>query len=163
MRVGQWSEESSIHTKGGWRQQYARVLWWRDRVQAQDIAANPNSDYLQELYAFFVICLSLRDWLEKSGAVPDAELNGLFKTSAPLQACRDIANGVKHFELDPKRRSTDALVILLQYKAPPFIVFRTRDGYEQFVELPDLVNSCVRDWQLFLNARSLLDGPAESR
>jgi hypothetical protein len=130
------------------------VLRYRDRILAHNTeTAHDNQVLMDDIYAFCIICLALRDWLEREKAATKDDLRVFFERSVPLQVCRDIANGVKHLELD-RNPSTSGFSIGRQYKAAPFVVFESRDGRQDLVELPELVKSCVTDWQGFLKARA---------
>lgn len=92
----------SEHTGSGWRGQFARVLRWRDRLDAlgarDDFGLAPvvTFDYI---YAFFQNCYHLRDWLRNSGAVKEDVLQQFMTGNVEMGVCRDIANGTKHLRI----------------------------------------------------------------
>jgi hypothetical protein len=67
-------------------------------------AADPT-DRCDYLYAFFESALHLRDWLEDTGAVPEAELQTFFETNEDMRLCRDFANSRKHYSLSRPSQS----------------------------------------------------------
>ena len=53
-------------TPRGWREQYDRMLRWRERLRAPGgMDEHRRDDY----YAFFVVCYHLKDWLKNDSAV----------------------------------------------------------------------------------------------
>ena len=75
----------------GWRSQYDRTHRWFERVakigtrQTQSAGTEHERD---TLYAFFQNCYHLQDWLRNSNAVPQTELESLFKAHVELQVCQ---------------------------------------------------------------------------
>jgi hypothetical protein len=91
----------------GWQSQWARVQRRLEDVR-KVYAGRPGStdDAIDDLQSFFEVVHHLRDWLgndPSSGATfPDATV--VLEGSDVLRICGDLANGSKHFKLDPKRR-----------------------------------------------------------
>jgi hypothetical protein len=55
--------------------------------------------------AFFQNCYHLRDWLLCENAMPQHEIEQLFKNNAELRICGDLCNATKHLALTfPKQR-----------------------------------------------------------
>jgi hypothetical protein len=69
------------------------VLRYRDRILAHNTeTAHDNQVLMDDIYAFCIICLALRDWLEREKAATKDDLRVFFERSVPLQVCRDIVN-----------------------------------------------------------------------
>ena len=93
----------SHHINSSWQGQLARVRRWYAKVEAIGHAENPSSNLEEEhdvVYAFFMNCYHLRDWLQNSNAVSPEVLREFFDAHVEMMACRDICNGLKHFKLD---------------------------------------------------------------
>jgi hypothetical protein len=93
----------SVHKNDGWRGQYRRLLRWHRLVHRIGRAKTETEDTEREhdfLYAYFQNCYHLRDWLQNSGAVTPKALQEFFRLNEPMQVCRDICNGTKHWRID---------------------------------------------------------------
>ena len=92
-----------------WREQYDRTERWYDRFRTIDSgrAHNVSSDnYVDEIYAFFLNCYHLKDWIKNDASVPAAVRDAVerfINSEQSLRLCADVCNGLKHLELDPKR------------------------------------------------------------
>lgn len=92
----------------GWREQYDRVRRSHDRLS--DIAGgreHASSDEARDaLIHFFQDGWHLADWIANDPAVSvdKSDIDEHVKSTQALKLCADLANGTKHFGLDPKRR-----------------------------------------------------------
>jgi hypothetical protein len=76
------------------------MLRWHRRLKATK-QPNEVEDFL---YAFFVTCAHVRDWLLATKAVPQRALEA-FCSSEEFRLCQDFRNAIKHFPLsDPRQR-----------------------------------------------------------
>jgi len=101
--------EGSNHVNNSWQGQLARIRRWYVKVEAIGRAENPTSNLEEEhdvVYAFFMNCYHLRDWLQNSNVVSSEALREFFNDHIEMMACRDICNGLKHFKLE--RSSLDS-------------------------------------------------------
>jgi hypothetical protein len=134
--------------------------WHRRALAALDGAdANP-SDAEDFVYAFCQSAYHLRDWLQKSGAASQAELDTLMKSTPALKLCRDVCNGSKHLTLDPARTDTDHIGLMREYVPPigageeggirpRLFVFEGQEGSVELVEIRELMRECVAAWRNF--------------
>jgi hypothetical protein len=102
MREGQ-APLSHLGTTG--RDQWERVLRWHGRL-ARIRAALPSRGIakqlaLDDVFAFFMNCYHLADWISRDGEKTKLEVDAFMKRSKPMQLCRDVCNGLKHYRLDP--------------------------------------------------------------
>lgn len=83
-----------------WPDQYQRMQ--RSLTRLRDAIAAEAPEARDALYHFWQDAFHLRDWIiaPPSPKSMHADTLQLFKDSAALGACRDIANGVKHLHLD---------------------------------------------------------------
>jgi hypothetical protein len=90
------------HVGTDWQDQWTRVQRWHNRVRAIGAGGGGDQEWALDLvFAFFMNCYHLRDWLidskHSTKEVVDAHIAG----SEALVWCRDICNGMKHYRLDP--------------------------------------------------------------
>lgn len=108
------SPKATSHLGTDWEDQWQRVQRWHQQVEA--IGAQ-RFDYGGDvesyrpwagdvIYAFFMNCFHLKDWLVGSGATSKASVDVFIDGSEPMRWCRDICHGMKHFKLEPQRRTT---------------------------------------------------------
>jgi hypothetical protein len=92
-----------------WHDQWRRVERWYRRLEP--ISADPpetepeKSDALDVVFAFFMNCFHLCDWLENDPTAPPGA-GAHVKANKALRICRDLCNGLKHYRLDPRRSTT---------------------------------------------------------
>jgi hypothetical protein len=139
----------SLHKSPGWQGQYDRMLRWHRRLHS---ARQPDEveDYL---YAFFVTCAHVRDWLLATKAVPQRDLEA-FCSREDFRLCQDFCNATKHFSLsDPKQGREFSLA--REYVGAG----RGRFGGDTTLTLLsrgkqhdafDLADRCVDQWRGFL-------------
>jgi len=147
-----------------------RILRWCDRIQALysgDFPTMWDHDLLQDFaHAFFVECLSLRDWLinDPSVTVQRAAIHKFVNNDSSLGVCRDLANGAKHLTLDRLRRTDDARVSHREVQwrispqaspAPSYrITLAWKELNDEAVRSADLLEfawQCVRAWDRYLD------------
>ena len=85
-----------------WKDQWGRVLIGLTRVRTLYAGAESisSAEAVYELYAFFLNCWHLRDWLMKGGTpIPECEkvVQSHVHNSQWLQICRELANRTKHY------------------------------------------------------------------
>jgi len=151
-----WSWERSP----GWRGQMDRVQRWRQRLSEAAGSSNTEATFDIAL-TFFINCYHLRDWLERSGEVPDAALVELFRNSTSLRICADLANIAKHYDLTREPRMTRQLSLAREYADPGTGWFGSdahlrvlSDGNVR--DVLELSLSCETAWLSFLRERSLI-------
>jgi hypothetical protein len=87
---------------GGWQSQLDRIRRWYLRASN----ATDPADKCDYLYAFFENAFHIRDWLQDTGAVTDADLKRFFDVNEEMRLCRDLANAHKHYSLARPSQST---------------------------------------------------------
>lgn len=152
-----------------YREQYDRMKRWFNRLAAiyqgreHDMASD---NYVDEVYAFFLNCYHLKDWIKNDSAVPIAAqqaVEGHINGSRPLQLCADICNSLKHLRLSKGPRSGQSpafgkkrFALNLGPGLPTTISLKyeidTVSGPEDAFKL---ASECVSAWEAFLNAHSL--------
>jgi hypothetical protein len=87
---------------GGWQAQLDRLRRWYHRASN----ATDPLDRWDYVNAFFENALHLRDWLDDTGTVPEADLKKFFDANEEMRLCRDLANSHKHYSLNHPSQST---------------------------------------------------------
>jgi hypothetical protein len=90
------------------REQYERMKRWYGRFSDIDQGRlhDISSDYYEdEIYAFFLNCFHLKDWLMNDPAtgVTKPQVDSFVNSSRSLKLCADICNAHKHLKLSKSR------------------------------------------------------------
>ena len=161
------AHSTKSHFDTSWQDQHERVGRWQKRVSAIRRGIPPDmsqAEALDEIYAFFMNCYHLRDWIINSGFRKREDVDAFIAATPDLQLCADICNGLKHYRLDPKRAlsaPTWSTAREITFSFPPGVgsfppsvsdsgprwVFTT-DGAA--VGMFELADNCVAAWDRFL-------------
>ena len=151
---------------GSWVEQWDRVKLGLNRVEAvyagrREDEGSAGASY--DVFAFFVICHHLADWIENDPAVrrPTQRRARDFRSkSVELKVCADLANRSKHSALEGTRTgdpstgpSRQDVSVMLGQGAKH--AFQVSSGGEDRDAL-DLARACVGRWETFLKRRHLL-------
>ena len=152
-----------------YREQYDRVRRWHARFEQLDKGRPHDAvsdNYVDEIYAFFLNCYHLKDWIKHDSSVPtvvQGQVEGYINSNRALQLCADISNSLKH--LAPLRTPRSAehptfgkkgyalalgggpAVISLKYEVA------TVSGV---IDAFTLATDCVAAWDAFLRNSNLL-------
>jgi hypothetical protein len=85
---------------------------WYERFAAIDQGRPHDVDsdnYLDEIYAFFLNCYHLKDWIKCDSAVPVKDQQAVedhITANRSLRLCADICNASKHLKLETKKDGT---------------------------------------------------------
>lgn len=145
-----------------WEDQYRRMKRSYARVK---IADEPHEVALDALYHFCADVLHFRDWIRKSPLIDPAARDDVEKlitankrkgTSVAIQACADVANAAKHFELRDRAIPPAEIVghkkgLTLPYTLPAtfersHFVISTDDGTHSSIEIADQAVTEWNDW-----------------
>jgi hypothetical protein len=121
--------------------------------------------YQDEVYAFFLNCYHLKDWLKRdpSTAASVGDIESYISRSSNLSLCADLANASKHLELTSARTDADTAVGRRHYSlglgnATPttlsvrYEVTAGPNTYDAF----ELATRCITEWETYLTERGLL-------
>src|SRR4051812_10588113 len=145
---------------------------WYSRFAETDAGRShdaASSDFhTDEIYAFFLNCYHLKDWIRQDGTVPAVVQNAVeshVNSSRSLRLCADICNSLKHCRLSGSRPprsgenpSFGKKRIEFDITAPVLPVIRvkyvidTNTGTEDAFQL---ATACVQDWEAFLTANNM--------
>ena len=90
----------SHHFSHNWITQFDRMQRWSNRAQLALKKSELAEEDLDDIYAFFISAFSLRDWLKNSSEIQINNLDQKLHAFKYWGLCRDMANGLKHFELN---------------------------------------------------------------
>lgn len=88
------------------KEQFNRLRRWRKRLE--DIFQHKyttlnkpenDEDNRDFIYAFFLNCYHLKDWVIQSGLIKKELVYDFVESNKDMKICRDICNGVKHFKV----------------------------------------------------------------
>jgi len=135
--------------------------------------------HLDDVYAFFVFCHSLKDWIKNDELIETKtkkKAEHLVTNRSCLRYCADIANGIKHLEFDNQRSKIRPRFKQLRRtvfspsaiaEARPLRVedlegglLFAKDSYylktdEGTKEVFDLATECVNTWKKFIDEKIL--------
>jgi hypothetical protein len=85
------------------REQYERLLRYYRRYGRISMGIKfdgPQEDLLDDIYAFFLNCYILKDWLKNDKSFKKRDIvESYVQSNHTLMLCADICNGIKHLEL----------------------------------------------------------------
>jgi hypothetical protein len=152
----------------GYREQLDRVMRWYARFNAIDTggAVAPSDDHVDAIYAFFVNCYHLSDWIKYDAALPEPTRNAVkdhvHQTARPLKLCADLCTSIKH--LDRRSNTSDenpgftnkVIGLDLGSGFPTISMLRyevqTDNGP---IDAFDLAAQCLTQWDVFLSKHNL--------
>lgn len=146
---------SSLHDLEGWRSQYNRMLRWHQRF-LQDHDGDEDV-----MFAFFQNCYILKDWLLHDEVISQADYDEFIRKNNCISMCRDVCNGTKHGQLDPKdgKRNPRNPIVGREYsgRADSFSFYLVVDF--QKCDAKALAEQCVEAWNdlLFKKIESNVD------
>src|SRR5713101_4770543 len=149
------------HLATSWQDHRNRVGRWHKRLSTIGRGVPPamsKDEALDDVFAFFMNCYHLRDWVIGSGFKAEADVDAYIRGNDDLALCRDICTGLKHFRAEPKRALFDsswstATVTVAAFPerrepiAGEYWVITTDRGR---VDMFDLADRCVAAWDSFL-------------
>ena len=156
--------ERSWERSPEWRGQFDRLRRSRQRL-LRGVPTADLDEVFDLLLSFFITAYHLRDWLLRSGKVPQGALDALFRSNDDLWLCADLANIAKHYDLtDPPRREWQ-ISIARKYVGKgrgwfgdDAVLVALSQG--RHYDLRDLVASCERTWTAFLTTNDLMQPSA---
>ena len=151
------------------RTQYDRMKRWYERftvITQGRLHDTPSENYLDEIYAFFLNCYHLKDWIKNDSTVAvhiQQAVEPYINSNRSLSLCADICNSLKHLHLTSSRSGENPAFGRKQFALnlgtgiPTTISLKyqvdTRTGP---IDTFDLATECVSAWDTFLNANGLL-------
>ena len=151
-----------------WREQYDRMVRWYDRFETID-QGRPHEvhsdNYVDEIYAFFLNCYHVKDWIRNDSSLPAAvrdSVEGHVNSEGSLRLSADVCNGLKHVHLNRKRSGErpkfgrKLFKVGLGVGVPTTISLKyeiTTDSGP--IDAFELATECVDCWKRFVTAHGL--------
>lgn len=148
-------------------EQYQRTKRWYERFKSIDEGKDNDraSEYYQdEIYAFFINCYHLKDWIKNDPAsgINKDEIENFINKSENLSICADLCNGSKHLVIDNPRRDAQTKVDGRSFSlglggGSPRISVRYKVGLKDRInDAFDLATKSLKEWEDFLRSKKLL-------
>ena len=151
-----------------YREQYDRMKRWWERFKNLDEGRPHDADsdnYVDEIYAFFINCYHLKDWIRQDNGVAQSVRDNVeeyINQNRSLKLCADICNALKHLLLTRSPRSGEEPEFgKKQYglklgAAPATISLKYQvDTSKGPIDAFQLATGCVKAWDDFLNTNGL--------
>jgi len=146
-------------------EQFHRVQRWYGRLKLiarGEALSHDPACFTDEIYAFFLSCYHLKDWIKKDPAVvlqdKDKAVERFVTTTRCLAICADICNCTKHLVLDRPPRSGDVPFfegnfsgIVTDKGVRGRTVFRVKTGAAS-VDVFALADDCMAAWENFIES-----------
>jgi hypothetical protein len=145
-----------------WHKQWQRVeIGLQHLVAIYEGRQHDSADASYDVYAFFLNCHHLRDWLaaDKASGMSRRKATKVIMRSPYLRACADLADRTKHVEVTRYRIASDTS------PTPQDVNVHTGTGVPHRWEIAagdatydalDLAANCVAEWEKALTHRRLL-------
>jgi len=144
-------------------EQWERVNRWYDRFKRINDGRphdQPSENYQDDVYAFFLNCYHLKDWIKNDKGVGAAagEVETFVASSEELKLCGDICNSIKHLTLRRTKSGKAPQFGRRDFKlelggGPPTIAIsyevQTAEGS---VDAFELATKCVSVWKSFIRS-----------
>jgi hypothetical protein len=156
-----------------YQEQYERMQRSYDRFREikSRLAHKVPSDYEDDIYAFFMHCYHLKDWVKNDTSVKTrmpnigADIEQYINESEALSLCTDLCNSLKRLELNRSHSSEDPRVFgRRQYHSQLKLGSRSFNRLEWLVgrnnkppiDAFELATECIAEWDKFLKRLSPL-------
>jgi len=148
-------------TKLRYQEQFERVKRWYARFREINQGkphTHPSDYYLDEVYAFFLNCYHLKDWIQNEDTIkpPKGKVEHFINQNKCMRVCADICHGIKHLKLQRSRSGENPKFGAKKFyldlgTSPPtikikFSVVTTTGVIDAF----DLASECIQKWEEFI-------------
>lgn len=148
-------------------EQFERVKRWYERFRKIDEGRQHDlsSDcYQDEVYAFFLNCYHLKDWIKNDATVnlPKKKVEDFINQNDCMKICADICNGLKHLRLTSPRSSQEPrfgkrkFELELGKSEPVISVKYSIDTSSEPVDAFELATKCLQAWGKFIESNILI-------
>lgn len=150
------------------QEQFKRVKRWYERfknINNGKIHDKPSEFYEDELYAFFMNCYHLKDWIinDPSTSSVANKVEGCINSNPDLKFCADLCNSLKHLCLnkkghpprskeDPKFGTKSAIYNIAENSIKFDYTIDTLSGHRSAF---DIATKCMEAWDKFYSDNNL--------
>jgi hypothetical protein len=152
-----------MSSKPKYLEQWERVNRWYSRfrmINAGRMHDQSSENYQDDVYAFFLNCYHLKDWIKNDPSVGAAagKVEAFVASSVELKLCGDICNSIKHLVLRVTKSGGAPRFGPRHFKldlgsGPPAIAvsyeIQTATGP---VDAFELATKCIRAWESFIES-----------
>jgi len=154
-----------------YQEQYERMQRSYDRFREIRSADKVPSDYEDDIYAFFMHCYHLKDWVKNDTSVKTrmpnigSDVEQFINQSDAISLCAELCNSLKRLELNRSDRSDPPRVFgRRQYHSQLNLGLRSTIRLEWLIERNnkpgidafELATECIAEWDKFLKRLSSL-------
>jgi hypothetical protein len=158
-----------------WNQQWDRVQRLYARFtslnEGRESRHESSEDYQDDVYAFFVACYHLKDWLKNdpaTGKVTLGDVETHVSGSPNLCLCGDLANGYKHLRITSPKADSSTRIQRRIVKINIDENLRTGESSSTFGASYEIVagsathdayevaTGCMDDWRQYLRSKKLM-------
>lgn len=150
-------------------EQHDRMKRWYAKFESTDRDREHNvtsENYVDEIYAFFMNCYHLKDWIKNDVQVDVAvrkQVEDYISGNRPLSLCADLCNSLKHLVLTKPPRSGEGPAFGKKKYALKLGTGPARISLKYQVETArgpvdafDLATECVAAWDRFMAENGLV-------
>lgn len=141
--------------------QWERVKRYYDRFRAinEGTSHGVSSEYyVDDIYAFFLNCYHLKDWIKNDDTASAAKRSGVeayINSHDCLKVCADLCNGLKHLTLDRKPRSGNepelrGRIFGLNLGQSTISVKQTIEHAGKKIDAFTLAGDCMKAWEAYM-------------
>ncbi len=148
-----------VDAREKWRYAWGTLKRWQERVRTADAAGKEvaSRDIVDFAHVFILFSFQFRDWLIASKHFTRKEMAAIFEKAIVLQACRDIANGLKHLTLNDPSLSKE-LGLHREYDwgrdVYKITFFVGKEKYDW--EALEFISDCMGAWETCLRDKNLI-------
>lgn len=144
-------------------EQLDRVKRWYERFKEIEEGRSHDrpSDYYQDVvYAFFMNCYHLKDWIKNDPASSSVagKVEDYISNTPDLSLCADICNGLKHLVLNRERSGEDPefgptkFDVGVGTRPTTIAVHYTINTNSGPIDAFSLATKCLKDWKSFISS-----------
>jgi len=146
-----------------YQEQFTRVKRWYKRfvtINEGRLHDLESDNYQDEVYAFFLNCYHLKDWIknDKNVGTAAAKVEDFVDNNEELSICADICNSLKHLKLTTSRSGQDPKFgqrkFYLRVGSPPTTISAkyTIDTSSGPIDAFELATKCLQAWESFIQS-----------
>jgi hypothetical protein len=152
-----------MSNKPKYLEQWERVNRWYNRFKMINTGRphdQPSENYQDDVYAFFLNCYHLKDWIrnDQSTGAAAGKVEKFVENSVELNLCRDICNSIKHLKLKCSKSGKDPRFGRRDNKldlgggAPTIAVNYEIQTTTGPIDAFELATKCIRAWESFFES-----------
>ena len=149
-----------------YQEQFKRLNRWYEcfkKINNGKIHNKPSDFYQDEVYAFFMNCHHLKDWIKNDPAAASVadKVENYINNNPELSLCADICNGLKHLHLISDRSGERPKFGPRKYKvglgigSTTIAVKYTINTSSGPIDAFEIATKCINAWEKFYSINNL--------